>query len=242
QKKVDVAIKRFRAANQQRPEHSGVALGLAQALDASGEIEEAETFARQFIEDHPNDPGLYDFLYSRLFRRNRRDEAFEILELKCARNKDEAGYRVQLAQHHFVMGNPTRADEILQELLERPDQNVTAYNLAGDFYMRVGEFSKAVDVYLAGAEAWPDSRFGLQNKTVEALAVQGKRDEAFELVEQVLAADSKNSQALALRGALKLRTGNREGLEEAISDFESVLARMPDNVVLRYNLAEAYLA
>ncbi|MCP5111636.1 MAG: tetratricopeptide repeat protein, partial [bacterium] len=54
QKKLDVAIKRLRAANQQRPEHSGVALGLAQALDTNGEIEEAEAFARQFIEDHPN--------------------------------------------------------------------------------------------------------------------------------------------------------------------------------------------
>ena len=236
------AVAKFRRALELNADSPSVAAALAECLEAIGEFEEAELLARSYIEKHPAEPALFDFLYSRLFRRNRRDEALQVLQSKCEKNPDVPLYRVQLARHYLVVGDPERMDQVIEDLLSGGKELTRAYSLVGMFLTGSQQFARAAEIYERAAAAIPDERTQFRNRMVEVLAIQGRRAEAFELVEQVLEEDRDNAQALALRGALQLRAGNKRGLEAAIRDFESVLTRMPDNVVLRHNLAEAYLA
>ena len=77
---------------------------------------------------------------------------------------------------------------------------------------------------------------------MEVLVKQNKKDEAQQLVADVLKEDPKDSEAIAIRASLSLLTGTREQLQSAINDLQTVVSRMPENPVLRYNLGKALLA
>jgi tetratricopeptide (TPR) repeat protein len=241
-KNYEDAIASFRAAAGQRPEDGRAALGLAESLDAAGRAEEAEKVARAFLEKHSSFAGMYDFLYVRYMRAQKTREAEEILRAKCAHNPAQTDYWLQLAGHYHVAGDRARMSEILRQLLAEPQRHPDVYSSVGDFYMRIAQFEQALETYRKGAEADPKRRADFERKMVEALAFQGRVGEAFELVERLLAQNPKDNQARAMRGALRLRGGDPKEIDAAIQDFEAALAAMPDNAVVRFNLAETYLA
>lgn len=241
-KQYDDAIASFQAAAAQRPEDGRAALGLAESLAAAGRDEEAERLARAFIEKNKSFAGMYDFLYVRYMRDGRTRQAEEILRAKCSQNPAQTDFWLQLAGHYHVVGDRARMEEILERLLGQPQAQPEVYSAVGDFYMRTAQFEYALETYRKGAEIAPKQRVDFERKMVEALAFQGKVGEAFELVERLLKENPKDNQARAMRGALRLRGGNPKELDAAIQDFEAALSAMPDNAVVRFNLAETYLA
>ena len=52
----------------------------------------------------------------------------------------------------------------------------------------------------------------------------------------------KDSDAIAMRAALMLTTGDAAQINQAVSDLQSLVVKKPDNHLLHYNLARAYLA
>lgn len=242
EKNYEAAIARFEAASRQRPTDGRAALGLAESLAAAGRGEQAERVARKFLETDPSFAGMYDFLYLRCFREQRLREAEQILQAKCSNNPSQIEFRLQLAAHYHATGDRAKMDGVIQGLLSAPSPAPDVYGGVGDFYMRIGRFHDAYETYRRGAEALPRERLDLEKRMVEALAFEGKSEEAFRLVERILGENAKDNQARAMRGALRLRGGDPKELDAAIGDFEAALAGMPDNAVLRFNLAEAYLA
>lgn len=241
-KQYDEAIAGFQAAARLRPEDGRAALGLAESLAAAGRSEEAERIARAFIENNRSFAGMYDFLYVRYMRDGRTRQAEEILRAKCDHNPAQTDFWLQLAGHYHLAGDRARMSEILRQLLAEPQARPDVYSAVGDFYMRTAQFDQALEIYRKGAEADPKQRLDFERKMVEALAFQGKVGEAFELVERLLRHNPKDNQALAMRGALRLRGGDPKEMDAAIRDFEAALAAMPENAVVRFNLAETYLA
>jgi len=241
-KEFQEAVDSFQAASKQRPEDGRAALGLAESLVAAGRAAEAEQVARAFIDNNPTFAGMYDFLYVRYMQQQRTREAEEILKRKCAHNPDQTDFWLQLAAHYHAAGDRTQVQAILGQLLADPQRRPAVYSLVGDFYMRTAQFEQALEIYRQGAEADPKQRVDFERKMVEALAFQGRVGEAFELVERLLRENPKDNQARAMRGALRLYGGDPKELDAAIADFEAALAAMPDNAVVRFNLAEAHLA
>lgn len=242
EKDYDTAVARFRAALKQRPGEGRAALGLAESLAAAGRGEQAEAVARKFLEADPSFAGLYDFLYLRYFREQRHREAEEILQAKASRNPSRVEFWLQLAAHYHLTGEQAKRDGVIERLLAAASPPAEVFGGVGDFYMRIGRFRDAFETYRRGAEAHPKERLDFEKRMVEALAFEGKSEEAFRLVERILQERPKDNQARAMRGALRLRGGDPKELDAAIRDFEAALAGMPDNAVVRFNLAEAYLA
>lgn len=242
EKDFKTAMARFQAAWQRRPGDGRAALGLAESLAAAGRNEEAEGVARKFLQTDPSFAGMYDFLYLRYYREQRSREAEEILRAKCSNNPSQVEFWLQLAAHYHLTGEPEKMDGVIRRLLSAPAPPAEVYGSVGDFYMRIGRFHEAFETYRRGAEAHPGARLDLEKRMVEALAFEGKSEEAFRLVERILEEKPKDNQARAMRGALRLRSGDPKELDQAIRDFEGALAGLPDNAVLRFNLAEAYLA
>jgi len=238
----ETATERFLRATELRPDDAVAAVGLAESYRGAGDPVRAEQLARSFLESHPSDSRMANFLYGFLYSQERRDEALQVLQEKRDRDPSTVANWLLLARHYYVTGDEAKAMEMLNELLARPDVDPMAFEQVGDFYVAIRAFDSAIQAYRDGAAALPARETDLRLKVVEVLSSQGNLDQASDLVEEVLRQDAENPQALALRAALRLRTGAPEALQQAINDFESVLARMPENVVLRYNLGEVYLA
>ncbi len=241
-KNFEAAVASFKSASAQRPGDGRAALGLAESLAAAGRREEAERVARTFLETDPSFAGMYDFLYLRYYHEQRMEEAEQILRSKCSHNPSRIEFWLQLAAHYHATGDRSKMDAVIERLLAAPSPRADVYGGAGDFYMRIGRFDQALATYRRGAESHPRERLDFEKRMVEALAFAGRSQEAFRLVERILGENPKDNQARAMRGALRLRGGDPKELDAAIRDFEAALVGMPDNAVLRFNLAEAYLA
>jgi tetratricopeptide (TPR) repeat protein len=132
--------------------------------------------------------------------------------------------------------------------LERLTSNKTDFPrgslLVGDFFLRIKELDLALQQYQNGAKnaAKQQDKHDYQKRIVEVLVKQNKRDEAQQLIQEVLKEDSNDAEAIAIRASMSLLTGSKEQLQSAINDLQTVVSRMPENPVLRYNLGRAHLA
>ena len=96
--------------------------------------------------------------------------------------------------------------------------------------------------YQEGIKRQPKEKHTYQKRIIEVMVKQNKKDEAQQLVTEILKEDPKDPEAIAIRASLSLLTGTREQLQSAINDLQTVVSRMPENPVLRYNLGKALLA
>lgn len=236
------ALELLTRARELNPGDGRTVLAVADCLARMGRSEEAIQTASAYLEEHPDFAQLYDFLYLTHLRARRYDEALEALKSKIARFPGNILYRLELARHYAALRRTGEMEAVLDELLENADRLPGAYLAVGDFYVRLRAFAQALETYRLGLEADPAQEARFKVRMVEVLAFQGSYDEAYRTVEEILEKDPENSSARALRGALRLRAGGRDELASAVGDFEAALVRMPNNAVLRYNLAEAHRA
>ena len=92
--------------------------------------------------------------------------------------------------------------------------------LAGDFYLfRLREFDNAEREYEAGEKAFPKSKGIYQRRRVELLALTGKNKEANDLLAQIIKENPSDNDAVQMRAALRLTTGNRDQINLAVNDL-----------------------
>jgi len=85
--------------------------------------------------------------------------------------------------------------------------------LAGDFYFfRARQFERAQTEYEAAVKAFPKDKALYQKRLVELDATMGKSTDANQLLATVLKENPKDPEAIAMRAALMLQTGNRDRL------------------------------
>jgi tetratricopeptide (TPR) repeat protein len=77
---------------------------------------------------------------------------------------------------------------------------------------------------------------------VELYATAGKNQQANDLLTAVLKDNPKDNDAIAMRAALMLTTGNRDQINLAANDLQSLVAKFPQNHLYHFNLARALLA
>jgi len=239
---LDQALAYLIQAAELKPDDGRTALALAQCLSKLGRESEALETAWAYLEEHPDFSQLYDFLYVTYAKKEEYDRALEVLQKKIARFPKNVLYRLQLARHYFLVRQPEKMEAVLGELRAGAKEFPGVYRAVGDFYVRIRAFDQALEAYRQGLEADPSRETPLKIRMVEVLSLQGRYDEAYKTVQEVLQKDPENSSARALRGALRLRAGGEQELTAAVTDFEAALVRMPYNAVLRYNLAEAHRA
>ena len=115
--------------------------------------------------------------------------------------------------------------------------------LAGDFYFfRLREFELAKQQYEAGMAAFPKDKAVYQKRLVELYATTGNNAQANQLVDALLKENPKDSDAIAMHAALMLTSGKPEQVNQAAIDLQSLVAKNPNNHLLRFNYARALLA
>ncbi len=236
------ALSFFEKANAVKPNQPDLVLVLVQTLGANDRWDEGEKLARDLIAKNKNYNPIYNVLYARLVQQKRTDDAEALLKLQVDNDPKTAAHVLALAGHYYVNNRRDAMQDTLNRLLNDAKSFPNRHLLVGEFYFRTKDLDSAIRQYEAGAKDQPKEKHTFQKKIVETMVLQGKKTEATQLVETILKEDSSDNEALAMRAALKLQAGTREEVQAAVNDLQSVVAKTPENHMVRFNLARALIA
>jgi tetratricopeptide (TPR) repeat protein len=219
-----------------------ISLAYFQALSANNQHAEAEKLARDYIARDKTFAPMYDALYVEFMRLKKPDDAEAVLREKMENNPKQSTYVLQLASHYYSakrLGDMEKAAARLADEKQYPDGHM----LAGDFFfLRARDYERAEREYQTGAKDFPKDKAAYQRRLVELWATVGKNSDANQLLATILKENPKDNDAIAMRAALMLQTGNRDQINQAANDLQSLVTKSPDNHLLRYNLARAQIA
>ncbi len=236
------AVKEFGAATRAKPGQTGLALAYFQALTANKQSADAETLALSVIEKNKSFAPMYDLLYLSYMQQEQPAKAEQILKRKVENNPQQASFLIQLAGHYLLTRRREDLDAVIGRLGDEK-RFPEGHLLAGDFFFfRAREFESARIQYEAGVKAFPKERALYQRRLVELLATTGRNADANQLLASILKDNPKDNDAIAMRAALMLQTGDLTQITQATNDLQSLVAKTPENHLLRFNLARAYLA
>ena len=241
-KQPDEAVKFFEQADQVKPNEPGLRQIYFVALVQANRFPDAEKVARDLIASKKDYAPIYDLLYAEYARRQDLGAAEQVLLQKSANNPGASAYVLQLASHYASTNNRNGLDQAMAKLSDDktyPDGHLAA----GDFYfLRLREFQRAQEQYESGAKAFPKEKATYDKRLVELFASSNRSGEARKLLEQVLEANSGDSEAQAMRAALRLTTGSRDEVNLAVTELQTLVAKTPNNHLLHFNLGRGLLA
>jgi tetratricopeptide (TPR) repeat protein len=242
------AVESFAQANQIRPLVPDVAVTLTQTLLVEGRAAEALALARDLIAAHPDTGAIYDTLYSHYVETGNFGEAERILILKAKNNPADPFPVTQLAEHYWQHGQHSQAEETIHSLLVdstpgNPKRFPQAYMLIGNFYRHAGEAEEAVRAFDGGAAANPKEKFAYEKRALEVLIAAGKRQQALDRIQRLLAENGGGQEADELKGTragLWLASSVDSEREQALHDFEELARKAPQNTDWHFQLGRAY--
>ncbi len=236
------AITEFEKANRANPNQANLVMVYFTALVYNNQFPEAEKLAQDFIQKNPTDTRMYDLLYVQYARQNNVPAAEAVLKQKVANNPKEARYLVQLAGHYFFVGKKPEMEAAIKELSDEK-RFPEGHLMAGDFYyFRMRDIEDARAQFEAGMKAFPKDKATYQKRLVELYAASGNSQKANELLAAVLKENPKDNDAIAMRAALMLTTGNRDQINLAANDLQALVTKTPQNHLYHFNLARALVA
>lgn len=236
------AIAYFEKANQMKPYQQDLVLVLMQTLTMVNRAADGEKLAYDMLKKDPTALPVYDALFLTYMRTSRSEDAERILKSKVENNPKVSDSHLQLAAHYYSIKERDKMMAALAPISSNTKDFPTGELFVGDFFLRIRDLDLATTHYQEGIKKDPKNKHVYQKRLIEVLVKQNKKDEAQQLVQEVLKEDPKDPEAIAIRASLSLLTGTREQLQSAINDLQSVVSRMPENPVLRYNLGKALLA
>jgi tetratricopeptide (TPR) repeat protein len=236
------ALADLRHANQVKPNQTDVVLAYYEALVRDNQKDAGEKLIRDLINQQKTVGPAYDRLYYQYMIDKRFDDAEGILKLKVANNPKSSNYLLQLGQHYALLNRRADMDAVLHTLTDEK-QFPDGHLMAGDFYLfRLREFDLARQQYQAGMTALPKDKAVYQKRLVEAYARSGSYVEANKVVDALLKDNPKDNDAQAMHAALLLTSGKPDEVNQAVVDLQSLVAKNPNNHLLKYNYARALLA
>lgn len=236
------AIVEFEKANATKPLQPELVVSYFEALATSNRMPDAEKLARDMIAHQKTFSPIYDLLYIQYMRQRKFDDAEQLLKLKLENNPDRAPYLLQLAQHYFLLQRRPDLDAVIARLTDEK-KFPEGHLMAGDFFLfRAREYDRAKEQYEAGMKDFPKDKAIYQKRLVELYASTGKNQEANGMLAAVLKDNPKDVDAIAMRAALMLTTGNRDQINIAANDLQSLVSKSPQNHLYRFNYARALIA
>ena len=239
---LPTALAKFEKAAQTKPYQPELSMVMVQTLLASNRKEDAEKLARDFLSHEKKFAPMYDQLLLLHLSRNDVAGAEQVLKDKIENNPKTENFYLQLAGLYYGTKRLPEAETTLQRLLSNPKDFPLARLSVGRFFFRFRDFDRAWREYDAGLKANPKEKSAYQKAMVELLVAQGKATEARSVIEEVIKDQPKDAQAIEMRSALRLQTGNPQEVQAAINDLQALVTKTPDNPIYRFELARAMFA
>jgi tetratricopeptide (TPR) repeat protein len=235
------AVKHLQIANQAKPDQAPLILALFTAMVQNNQFPEAEQLAKSLIAKQKDYAPIYDLLYVQYVTRNQMVEGEAMLQQKSQNNPNSSQFVLHLATHYAAT---RQLDKLAATMLRLNDEKIfpDGHLAAGDFYLRLREFGRAQEQYEAGLKAVPKEKDRYQKRLVELFANTNRVPDANKMLVDVLKDHPDDSEAIALRAALRLTTGNREDVNLAVNDFQQLVTKTPNNHQYHFNLARGLIA
>lgn len=240
--KMPEALEKFQAANQAKPFQPELTSVLVQTLLGMNRQDEAENMAKALIAHDKTYAPMYDQLLNIYLAKNRIQEAEQLLRDKVAANPKQEAFYLQLAGFYFATHRMPQVESTVQQVLSNPKDFPFAHLTVGRFFFRTRDFDRARREYDEGLKANTKEKSVYQKAIVELLAAQGKSNDARVVVDEILKDNPKDAQAIEMRAALQLQTGNPEQIQAAINDLQALVTKSPDNPIYRFELGRALMA
>jgi tetratricopeptide (TPR) repeat protein len=240
--RFDAAKDFFRRANEVKPMQPQVIVGWTKLLFQGKENAEGERLAFQLIDREKTNKSIYDVLYAHYMVTGSQGEAEKILKLKAANNAMDAASVLELAAYY---ANNSKADEmkaVLQRILDNSKAFPHGYVYVGDFYSSKQRWDEAIASYELGAKAHPKEKIVYQKRIAYVWLSQGKGEQAAEILGKILQQQPGDDAAQGANASLLLASGNQEKVQQAVSQFQSLVDKIPSDAVWHFNLGRALAA
>ncbi len=239
------ALEDLLLAEKARPFQKELSTVLFQVLMQNGQSEEAIAYINRAMAADKENASNYDVLYAEYAKKEMIPQAEEVLKRKIAALPKQPILKAQLAAHYFAAKQYDKMQVVLDEILSI-GKNTKLIDqprmLVGDFYFKIRDFERAMKQFEEGVNENAAKKSDYQKRIVETYIYMNKKTDAVRLVEEILKADPKDNDALAMRASLLLQSGTKDQVDTAVTDLQSAISRAPQNHVMRLNLAKAFMA
>ncbi|MBZ5610365.1 MAG: tetratricopeptide repeat protein [Acidobacteriia bacterium] len=240
-RRPEEAVALLERAHQSNPKEMKITLALMEALTQSGKPTAAEKVGLDYIGTEKTGGDVYDALYRLYVSTRRLDDAESILVRKVKENPQQGGYSLELAAHYARTGKKPQMEGAIQSFLANSSGDPNVHLEAGDFFVRLGDWDRAIQQFNAGLAANPKQKPLYQNRIARSLISESKRDDALKLLNTALKESPDNQEARSLRAALLVANTGGGKSSEGIQEFQSLVDKNPDDLSLKYVLAKAQL-
>ena len=241
-KRFKDAEKFFQKANAIKPMQPELIVNWTRVLFEDNRPAEGEQLARQLIKANVKYGPIYDELFAHYTLLKKPVEAEAILKTEEANNPSGGGAALQLATFYAAASREDEMKAVLQRMLDNPATFQRAHLQVGEFYERMQRWNDAIQQYEQGAQASPTEKTLYLKKIVNVWLAQGKGEQASSVVSEILKQEPSDEETQAVRASLQLATGRPQAIKEAVSEFQSLAKKSPENAVWRFNLGRALAA
>lgn len=241
-KKLKEAEEFFQMANAIKPMQPELILRWTNVLFQDNQQVEGERLARQLMEINKSYGPIYDELFAHYILLKKPAEAEETLKAKVSNNVTDAGAALQLAAFYAGASRENEMKAVLQRMLDNPAAFPQVHLQVGEFYERIRRWNDAIQQYEQGAQTSPKEKTLCLKRIANVWLAQGKGEQALRAVSEIRKQEPSDEGAQAVQASLLLASGKPEAVKEAVSQFQGLVKRSPENAIWRFNLGRALAA
>lgn len=146
--------------------------------------------------------------------------------------------RFVLASFYLVNKQFDKAEVAYQALADMDRERPESQAILADFYSSINRLDQAISIYQGILNQSPDFTQG-RYRLGEIMLMRGDTQGAMAQINEVLAKDQHDRQALLLRARVRAQTGQSNDLLAAVEDLKEVLVQEPNSRAGLYFMAQA---
>lgn len=240
QNRLHKAVETLNEGLQHNADDTRLLVQLAQVYAAMSAMKEAEEILSTLISIEPDELMHYVNMSSFYGKQGRIDDGVAILRKAIDADPDDDNRYLLLAEFLTTHNKNTEAADVLSRaLVEHSESNAVRFALAR-LHIKLGHPRDAYIEYKRLIEINGLSAAGLtaRNELANGYFHNQHLDEAKELVNEVIAENPKDHDALLLRGKIAL---SERDFKSAIAVFRTELKEQPDSLEVANLLARAHI-
>lgn len=225
QKKLDEAKAQFAELKKVAPYHPDTLYLEAQFAFESKDYKSVREITDRILKGLPDNVPVLELAGAAEYRLKNYIQAEAFLGRALKKAPGLLLSRHLLAQTYLRTGQPNKAIEALQPLLEGKTSNGTTLALAGEAWLQMGDAKKSEAAFQAAAKAAPDDA-KVRTSVAMAQIARGNGSTAVAELESIAAGDKGTRADLALVSA-RLRQGDIPGALKAIDGLQAKTPESP---------------
>ena len=210
-----------------------------QMLQNLGRDAEVKAGHLKLIEEFPDEPGYRRIYVGSLIQKKELEEAREQLVEIAKLEPDEVDPVLDVVRIDYRLGGDEKAAATFQEYAEERADNLELKFAYAAFLRQQQEFEAAQKIYdeLSNQAEEPAIELRAKNEIAAQRLLEGKKDEAKVIIDEILVKDERNTEALLKQAGLKIDAGEHD---DAIRDLRVVLDDEPESAPARMLMATAF--